>query len=153
MVESRRLAEFSRAVRESTLKRLRAVPEGRENYRPDQKSMNFADIIVHLIECDRWLFTKLRHPETTSLHGKAGIANVTGRPEFMGLINKLEWTGHERSEMINRLDEDELSRLIFDDRFGGEVTVWWLIVRGNLDHEIHHRGQIATYLHIMTAGR
>ena len=26
---------------------------------------------------------------------------------------------------------------------GQEVSVWWIIVRGNLDHEIHHRGQLS----------
>jgi uncharacterized damage-inducible protein DinB len=36
-----------------------------------------------------------------------------------------------------------------DDRFGGEVTLWWTIVRGNLEHEAHHRGQIAVYLRIV----
>ena len=29
---------------------------------------------------------------------------------------------------------------------GKEVSVWWIIVRGNLDHEIHHRGQLSSYL-------
>ena len=30
---------------------------------------------------------------------------------------------------------------------GQEVSVWWIIVRGNLDldHEIHHRGQLSSY--------
>ena len=30
---------------------------------------------------------------------------------------------------------------------GKEVSVWWIIVRGNLDldHEIHHRGQLSSY--------
>jgi uncharacterized damage-inducible protein DinB len=27
-----------------------------------------------------------------------------------------------------------------------EVTIWWIIVRGNLDHETHHRGQLSVYL-------
>jgi uncharacterized damage-inducible protein DinB len=35
-----------------------------------------------------------------------------------------------------------------DSRFG-EVTVWWVIVRGNLDHEIHHRGFIGAYLKML----
>ena len=33
-----------------------------------------------------------------------------------------------------------------DERFGGNVSVWWILLRGNLDHEIHTRGQIALYL-------
>ena len=40
----------------------------------------------------------------------------------------------------------DFSRTMPDPRFGESVSVWWIIVRGNLDHEIHHRGQIAAYL-------
>ena len=36
-----------------------------------------------------------------------------------------------------------------DDRFGGDVSLWWVVVRGNLDHEAHHRGQLATLLRII----
>ena len=26
---------------------------------------------------------------------------------------------------------------------------WWLILRANLDHEIHHRGALAVYLRVL----
>jgi uncharacterized damage-inducible protein DinB len=39
--------------------------------------------------------------------------------------------------------------LVFDDRFGCQVSVWWVIVRGNLEHEAQHRGQVASYLRIL----
>jgi uncharacterized damage-inducible protein DinB len=38
---------------------------------------------------------------------------------------------------------------IYDDRFNDEVSIEWIILRGNLDHEIHHRGQIAVYLRML----
>ena len=50
MSEGRRLAEFSRAVRESTLKRLRLVPDGFENWRISPQAMSFADVAKHLID-------------------------------------------------------------------------------------------------------
>jgi len=43
------------------------------------------------------------------------------------------------------LEIADWDREVFDERFG-ETTLWWIVVRGNLDHEIHHRGQIAAYL-------
>src|SRR3989304_3624847 len=54
--EGARLAAFSMAVRESTLKRARAVPDGFENWRIDDEGMSFADQVRHLIDADRWLF-------------------------------------------------------------------------------------------------
>ncbi len=44
------------------------------------------------------------------------------------------------------MSREELAREVFDGRFGGRVRVWWIVVRGNLDHEAHHRGQIAAGL-------
>ena len=46
------LATFSNSVRNSTMKRLRRVPEGAENWAPFEGGMSFADLAYHIIECD-----------------------------------------------------------------------------------------------------
>ncbi|MFX0090823.1 MAG: hypothetical protein ACFFBD_03590, partial [Candidatus Hodarchaeota archaeon] len=58
-------------------------------------------------------------------------------------------TGKSRKLLLENMLEDQLTEKIFDERFGGPVNVWWIIVRGNLDHEIHHRGQISVYLKVL----
>jgi uncharacterized damage-inducible protein DinB len=147
--ESLRLAQLSIAVRESTLKRLLLVPNGFENWRPTKASLSFADITQHLIDADSWLFHKLQTPELPSLQGQLGLVEVYSRAAFDSLVEKLREIGERRKVLIESLTEDDLSRRIYDDRFDGEVEVWWIIVRGNLDHETHHRGQIAAYLRIV----
>ncbi len=147
--ESLRLAQLSVAVRESTIKRLLQVPEGFESWRPTEASLYFADIAQHLIDADNWLFHKLQTPELPSLQGQAGLVDVPNRAVFDGLVEKLREIGERRKIFIESLTEDDLSRRIFDSRFGGEVEVWWIIARGNLDHETHHRGQVAAYLRIV----
>ena len=144
--ESGNLAAFARAVRESSLKRLRLVPAGRESWRPTLEAMNFADLAHHLIDADEWLFRKLEDRALEPMVGHAGDAGEITRAGYLELLARLEETGRERSDLIAGLSPDQLAEPIVDRRFGGEVTVWWVIVRGNLDHEIHHRGQIATYL-------
>jgi uncharacterized damage-inducible protein DinB len=144
--EALNLAAWSRAVRESSLKRLRLVPAGSENWRPVPEAMSYADLAYHLIEADLWLFRKLTDHSLEPIHGRAGAIHVSAPQEYLELLRRLENAGVERSELIARLSQEELSRPINDQRFGGEVTVWWIVVRGNLDHEAHHRGQIATYL-------
>ncbi len=57
--EGKRLAEFFKAVRESTLKRLRQVPKGYENWQISQDTMNFADVAQHLIDADLMLLVRL----------------------------------------------------------------------------------------------
>ena len=144
--EGKRLAEFSIAVRESTLKRLRLVPEGYENWRFSAETMSFADLAQHLIDADNWLFEMLRTKNLEPIVGKPRLVEVTRRDQYLGLLDELEQAGTRRAEMLESITDTQLSEMIFDRRFGREVSVWWIILRGTLDHEIHHRGQIVVYL-------
>jgi uncharacterized damage-inducible protein DinB len=146
MNECDRLAELSRAIRESTLKRLRIVPQGLENWRISQRAMSFADLAQHIIDADRWLFKKLEVKTLKPIVGEAGRVNISSRDEYLHLLKTLEVTGEARIDVIKRLNDKDLTKQIYDDRFNGDVTVWWIIVRGNFDHEIQHRGQISAYL-------
>jgi uncharacterized damage-inducible protein DinB len=144
--EALSLAAWSRVVRESSLTRLRLVTAGSENWRPVPEAMSYADLAYHLLEADLWLFTKLTDHTLKPMHGHARAVHISASHEYLELLCRLEKAGVERTELIGGLSQEDLSRPITDQRFGGEVTVWWVIVRGNLDHEVHHRGQIATYL-------
>ena len=144
------LAEYAAAVRDSSLKRLRRVPAEYENWRPSKRALSFADLAHHLVAADEWLFAKLDDPTLRGMVAEAGEAGQVSRAEFLALLERLERSGVRRAEILSNLDAANLERKTPDDRFGGEVTVWWLAVRGNLDHEAHHRGQIATYLRILT---
>jgi len=144
--ESKRLAEFSIAVRESTLKRLRLVPQGYENWRFSEETMSFADLAQHLIDADNWLFEMLRVKNLEPIVGKPRLVEVTRHDQYLGLLDELEQAGARRTEMLESITDTQLSEMIFDRRFGREVSAWWIILRGTLDHEIHHRGQIVVYL-------
>lgn len=147
--EGERLARLATAIRESSVLRLRSVPHGFENWRPSSGAMSFADLAQHLIDADEWLFEKLADPDLPGMKGRPGLATVTGRDEFDAFLERLTSLGAERSTMLADLSSRELAREIPDDRFGGPVSVWWVIVRGNLDHEAHHRGQLALYLRLV----
>lgn len=152
--ESTRLAELSRAVRESSLKRLRLVPPGFENWTPSPGSMSFADLAHHLVEADEWLFRKLADSTLPTLVGRAGAVAITERLHYVALLDRLAAQGEIRAARIASLDARDLERVLPDSRFGGNVTVWWVIARGNLDHETHHRGQLAAWLRALgVAGR
>lgn len=142
------LAAWSRDVRGSSLKRLRLVPPGSENWRPVADAMSFADLACHLLEADQWLFKKLLEPALRPMRARAGCAELGSHTEYGELLDRLEQSGEQRSDVIRSLSREKLLEPIHDERFGGAVTVWWVIVRGNLDHEAHHRGQIAAYLRI-----
>jgi uncharacterized damage-inducible protein DinB len=147
--EARRLAEFSSAVRGSTIKRLELVPEGRENWRVDEWAMSFADLGQHIVDADEWLFRALKGRKQSPMKGRAGLLTIANRDEFNHLIDDLKRTGESRRRIIESMSSSDLADMMYDRRFGGEVSAWWVVVRGNLDHEIHHRGQIIAYLRVL----
>ncbi len=144
--EGKRLAEFSRAVRESSLKRLRLVPAGFENWGPLPDAMTFVDLTKHLINSDHWLFELLESGTFVDNQGRRGLVESASRERYRQLLDQLADVGELRASVLEGMTERQLSERISDDRLGGEVTAWWVVVRGNLDHEIHHRGQIAACL-------
>lgn len=147
--EGKRLAQFARSVRESTLKRLKQVPVGMENWHPSPGALSFADIAQHLVDCDNWLFRKLEEKDLKPIVAEAGSVYIGKRQDFEDILSELQSIGTKRSELIASASESKLSEMLFDERFESEVTTWWVILRGNLDHEIHHRGQLAVYLGII----
>ncbi len=144
-----KIIEFAKAVRESTLKRLRVVPPGFENWKISNNSLSFADIAKHLIDTDNWLFQKLKNNSLKSIRANSSSFIVNKHQEYLDLLQNLFQTGKERENLIERIENEAWNRQIYDDRFNGDVSVWWLIMRGNLDHEIHHRGQLASYLRVL----
>ena len=145
-LEGQRLSAFARAVRGSTLKRLRLVPPGQENWRITPEAMSFADHAGHLIDTDEWLFKKLAVKTLDPILGEAGSVTVADRAEYEALLDALTRSGERRCALLESLTTEQFDETIYDARFDGAVSVWWIIVRGNLDHEIHHRGQIVAYL-------
>ena len=85
--EASNLAAWSRAIRESSLKRLRIVPTGSENWQPVPEAMSFADVAHHLAESDLWLSRKLQVRTLEPIHGRAGAIHITSREEYLDLLS------------------------------------------------------------------
>jgi uncharacterized damage-inducible protein DinB len=147
------LVQFARAVRESTLSRLNLVPIGSENWRVDSEAMSFADTAQHLIDSDHWLSAAVHDKTSTRMLGRAHTVNVNDRGEYEDVLNELGRSGKRREDLLSSLSREALKERIEAAEIGGEVTTWWAIVRGNLDHEIHHRGQVVAYLRTLRAAR
>jgi uncharacterized damage-inducible protein DinB len=143
------LIDFCKAVRESTLKRIKSVPQGFENWRISKNALSFAEIVKHLIEIDEWTIRKINEPSIKSiLPEKDSLENCT-QEQFKELIVELDKSLERKINFIGSLDNKKMQIKIYDDRFIDKVSVEWIILRGNLDHEIHHRGQIAAYLRVL----
>jgi len=146
------LIEFVRAVRNSTISRLEKIPAGFENWSPSSGSLSVVNIAKHIIDLDYWTFEKLKDPSLKSIETQTANITIESRFEYEDMIEKLNELAEEKIGLIESMSEEELQRKMFDDRFDSEVTVEWIFLRGNLDHEIHHRGQLAAYLRLIQDG-
>src|SRR5579872_3809903 len=147
--EMDKIIEFVSAVRLSTIKRLELIPSGFENWAISKNSLTVAEIADHIIEADRWLMKKIADPSVKSFKAAKGKINIANRDEYGKLIDELKIWLDKKKNYLAMLTSERLDEKINDDRFGGFVTLWWVIVRGNLDHEIHHRGQLSSYIRVL----
>ncbi|MFX0090824.1 MAG: hypothetical protein ACFFBD_03595, partial [Candidatus Hodarchaeota archaeon] len=85
-LERKMIAKFSEAVRESTIKRLKLVPSGFENWRITPNSMSIADLAQHIIDADNWLFKMLETKNLHPIYGQVGQVDINQRNEFLQLI-------------------------------------------------------------------
>jgi len=142
---AQRLALFSETVRESTWKRVRQVRAGDEEWRPSSDALSFVDIVKHLVDADVWILNYL----AGSSGPRAVIAPGDARArDWASLTADLARLGRERAQKILQMSEDQLAAEVDEPQVLGRTNYWWLIVRGSLDHEIHHRGAFQLSLRI-----
>ena len=153
MSELENILELSRAVRESTLKRLALVPVGFEDWRLSDEKMSIADTVRHLVDSDYWMIKKIREPGLKAIDGVVNAVKINSPQDYNDLLEKLYAAFNNKIEFLEGLSDDDLKMEIYDDRFGKEVSVWWIIMRGNIDHEIHHRGQLSAYLQMINSDK
>ena len=149
MINKELLNELTIAVRQSTLKRLSKVPEGYEHWKLSENSLSCAEIAKHLIDIDEWTIQKINNPELQSVETQTAIMKECSRAKFNELIEQLKNTLDKKLKLFESLNEEDLKKNIYDDSYDYDMSLSMLILRRNLDHETHHRGQLATYLRVI----
>ncbi|MGB5896550.1 MAG: DinB family protein, partial [Ignavibacteriaceae bacterium] len=96
-----------------------------------------------------WTIKKINEPTIKSILPEKGSIENCSKEQFNALILELEKCLDRKIKFIDSLDKEKMENKIYDDRFNDEVSIEWIILRGNIDHEIHHRGQIAVYLRML----
>ena len=126
-----------------TLKVLRAVPNDRRDYKPDEKSRTAWELATHLASSDLWFLDSVcdaafvYDPETENKK-TAGLSTIADVVEFYN---------HEYPKRIQRLRSTPGEQLAKEVDFFGVTkgpAIWFLGLGNN--HGIHHRGQLMTYL-------
>jgi len=139
MTQGERLARFSRLVRGSSMKRFRRVRPEDRGWRPALGRLSFVDHLKHLVDCDRWILAVAQDRDEPMADIRPGEGDVSFWDEYMADLERL---GDEKASFFGRLDDRQMDRVLDkpDGIRGTEVGT--LILRHNLDHEIHHRGAL-----------
>lgn len=116
-----------------------AMPEGRYDYRPTEKQMNFGEQLRHIKGNMDWLAADYFEVENASQEKKGQDLQKTE------LIDTLKESFDRIATKIKGVDPSTLAETV--NFFAGEKTKLQIL---NLmqDHVTHHRGQLIIYLNL-----
>ena len=145
-MEIRDLGEFLNyfnKVHQRTMNVTRAIPPDQVDWRFREGKFTLGDLVRHIATSNRYIFVEVAQGKPSSYAG-CGKELAASYDEIMGLAERLH---AEDVAIISRFTQDDLNRKCKTPD-GASITTWkWL--RSMIEHEIHHRGQIFTYLALL----
>ena len=135
--------EYYEKIRARTKTVIAQVPADKINWTYREGKFTFADLIRHLAAIERFMYAenvKLK-PSRYPGHGKE-LADG-----YQNILAYMDQMHQESMQIFTSLSDQDLQKKCTTPG-GIEITVWkWL--RAMIEHEIHHRGQIFTYLSML----
>ncbi len=144
------LMEFDREM-ENTRKMLSAVPEGKWDWKPHEKSMSLAELAGHIATMTSWGKSLM---QTDNL--------VLGPADYepylpastADLVETFDKDKTEFRELLSKADDEAMTK-IWSMTWDGEKVMEMprvAALRGMImNHMIHHRGQLTVYLRLSGA--
>jgi uncharacterized damage-inducible protein DinB len=136
----REFLDYYEKVRQRTMKVITCIPREQYDWTYRERKFSFADIIRHLAAIERYMYAEnaQRKPSRYPGHGKELADGPENVLEFFRRMHD------ESMEIFGKLSEEDLQQKCITPG-GTPITIWkWL--RAMVEHEIHHRAQIYTYL-------
>lgn len=135
--------KYFSSIRGRTNRIIGEIPEEKINWAPSETSFSFAEIIIHIANTEYEVYIQniMQRKSIYSGHQRNGILTKHD------LIRYLE-KNHEKTleELLTLSDKDLHNRC--ETAAGASISIWKLL-RVMIEHEIHHRGQIFTYLNLL----
>lgn len=136
----REFLDYYEKVRQRTLRVIACIPKEKYDWTYREGKFSFADLIRHLGAIERYMYgeTAQFKPSCYPGHGKELADEPENVLEFFHRMHR------ESMEIFGRLSNDELQKKCITP--GGTLITLWKWLRAMVEHEIHHRAQIYTYL-------
>ncbi len=125
----------------TTMNTLRAIPEGRNAYRPHEKSMSLGELAFHIA------YAPLGIAKAMKAQNFAAYTAPEAPADNAALLAGAEQWHKEACELLATFTEEDMAGgvpLPNGSSFPNAMFFWM-----NLYHLIHHRGQLSVYLRLV----
>ncbi|MFX0092893.1 MAG: DinB family protein [Candidatus Hodarchaeota archaeon] len=134
---------YYKKIRKRTLRVIACIPPEKMEWSPKPEKMTLGDIIRHLAAIERYMYAETIRGNKSKYPGyqKEVAASYPTSVDFMNAL-------HEESlEIFGKMTPEQLQQKCLTPA-KTPITVWkWL--RAMVEHEVHHRGHIYTYLGLL----
>ena len=135
---------------ERTRRTLERVPEGRDDWKPHDKSMPFGRLSMLVARMPSWL-SLIVGQDSLDLNPPGG-SNIDQRPlnTSRELVHALDQGVADARNTLNGVDDSHLMKpwkLLVGGRVVSEQPRY-VVVRDTFAHLAHHRGQLTVYLRL-----
>jgi len=126
-------------VHKRTMQYLKAIPDELLNWKPSEDKFSIADLLRHIASA-RLMFLEIFEHGSWTYAGH----DISKGASLEYISNYLESCQVNLTEGLLKIGNDVLSKKVLT-LHGHEVSAWRILM-SIPEHEIHHRGQISTYL-------
>ena len=135
--------EYLDKVQQRTMRVVRCIPADKLDWAYVEGKFTLGDLVRHMGAIERYMFGETIQGKPSLYHG-CGRELAEALDEVIGFKQRMD---RETMDIVRCLGPEEMTRKCTTPD-GASITVWkWL--RLMVEHEIHHRGQIYTYLSIV----
>jgi uncharacterized damage-inducible protein DinB len=130
-------------VHQRTMNVVSAIPRNKVDWQFREGKFTLGDQVRHIAAANRYIFVEVARGRPSSYNG-CGKDLAASYDEIVQFAERLHG---EDVEILSGFSEAELNRKCVTPE-GFSITSWkWL--RSMIEHEVHHRGQIYTYLALL----
>jgi uncharacterized damage-inducible protein DinB len=147
MGDSVEFLKYLGKVHQRTMTAVRLIPPGKVDWTFRDGQFTLGDLVRHIAAANRYIFVEVARGRPSAYAG-CGKELAASYDDITVFVERLH---REAIEILSGFGAQELSRKCMTPD-GASITVWkWL--RAMIEHEIHHRGQIYTYLALLEVPR
>ena len=132
--------DYYESIRQRTLNVIKCIPRDKFDWTYKEGKFTFADFIRHIAAIERYMFAENVQFKPSRYPGY-GKDLADGYDNVLAYMDRLH---QETIAIFSRITPEDLNKQCTTPS-GAQITVWKLL-RALVEHEIHHRGQIYTYL-------